>query len=108
MSNEKPFSQPNWGGQNPDGVTAGWHQREAGSGKRTHSQHHSQARRAQAPLVAPKISGPAIVPRSQAFSEGLLSSELPHVRPSLAARLASGAIGAVVGVEIARQMKRGR
>jgi len=51
-TNEKPFSEINWGGQNPEGVTTGWNQSLAGAGR-----HHWTERRARGAAIQQGMQG---------------------------------------------------
>jgi hypothetical protein len=81
-------------------------------GKRSFAQHRAAARIAQAPAmpVAPlhAVPGPQVSDRTEAFMHGVVASELYHMRPSEAARLAGGILGAVIGVKAHEYATRNR
>jgi hypothetical protein len=103
--NERPFSPIDWGGQDPHGVTTGWHQQLAGSGR--HSNYSEQrwaqerARAQQGPVPLRPVASP-LGGEAPAFAQEIVAAEAS--RPRLGARL----VGGVLGYQLARAALRNR
>ncbi len=110
-TNERPFSEPTWGGQEPGPHGTGFHENLAGQGK--HGQRAIQAtrwaqRRPPALPAIPDVHGPVVVPeRGDAFVQGFLAAERAgQPRNSTLARAAvGGLIGYAVGSYLYRRSR---
>jgi hypothetical protein len=101
-TNEMPFRPINWAGQDPHGVTTGWHQADAGAGRHVPERIRRGRGVQSGPTLfqLPNIVSPLAVNEVQAFAQ--------EAAPPRRNVLLDATVGGVLGYALVRSIERRR